>query len=144
MLVASFGFAASLPILNVDAFIVNQNIQRELKGNDVEALDSQYFIELSDDAIPPLVNALRSPTLPDPVHEKVAAALACIRYTRDLRLGDREYSWQSFHVSRLNADNALASVAAEIDVFEIDETEYPTKVIAPSGEEYPCSEYYYD
>ena len=31
-LVASFGFAISLPILNVDAFIVNQNIQREIRA----------------------------------------------------------------------------------------------------------------
>jgi hypothetical protein len=144
MLIASLGFAASLPILNVDAFIVNQNIQRELQGGNAEDLDSQYFIELSDDAVPPLVNALQSSTLPDSVHQKVAAALACIRYERDLRLGDREYSWQSFHVSRLNADTALRSVRAEIDAFEIDETEYPAKALAPSGEEYPCSEYYYD
>ncbi|HMV27769.1 MAG TPA: DUF4173 domain-containing protein [Anaerolineales bacterium] len=144
MLIASFGFAASLPILNVDAFIVNQNIQRELSGNDVEDLDSQYFIELSDDAVPPLVKALQTPSLPDSVHEKVTAALACIRYQRDLQRNDREYSWQSFQFSRLNADNALKSVQAKIDVFELDESEYPTKAIAPSGEEYPCSQYYYD
>ncbi|MEN9564302.1 MAG: hypothetical protein RIR73_2546 [Chloroflexota bacterium] len=144
MLIASFGFAASLPILNVDAFIVNQNIQRELHGGNAEDLDSQYFIELSDDAVPPLVNALQSSTLPDSVHQKVAAALACIRYERDLQRAGREYTWQSFHVSRLTADNALASVSAEINVFEIDETEYPAKAISPDGEEFPCSEFYYD
>jgi hypothetical protein len=144
MLIASFGFAASLPILNVDAFIVNQNIRRELDGEVAVKLDSVYFVELSDDAIPPLVDALRSPSLPDSVHEKVTAALACIQYGRDLRKGAREYSWQSFHFSRLNADKALASVKAEIDDIEIDESEYPTKAIAPSGEEYYCSPYYYD
>ena len=144
MLIAAFGFAISLPILNVDAFIVNQNIQRELEGGAVEELDSQYFIELSDDAVPPLVKALQTPTLPDSVHEKVAASLACIRYTRELQLNDREYSWQSFHFARLNADNALASIKTKIDVFEIDDTEYPTKAISPDGEEYYCSPYYYD
>lgn len=144
MLIASFGFAASLPILNVDAFIVDQNIQRELKGTAVEKLDSVYFVELSDDAIPPLVDALRSPTLPDSVHEKVGAALACIRYNRDLRLDDREYTWQSFHFSRLAADNALASAKAEIDTFEIDDSEYPVLAISPNREEFYCSSYYYD
>lgn len=144
MLIASFGFAISLPLLNVDAFIVNQNIQRELNGGNVEDLDSQYFIELSDDAVPPLVTALQTPSLPDSVHEKVAAALACIRYDRDLQRNDREYTWQSFHISRVNADNALASVKAKIDAFEIDESEYPTKAISPNGEEFPCSSYYYD
>ncbi|NOH01599.1 MAG: DUF4173 domain-containing protein [Chloroflexi bacterium] len=142
MLIASFGFAASLPILNVDAFIVNQNIRRELSGNDVEDLDSQYFIQLSDDAIPPLVDALQTPTLPDSVHEKLAAALACIRYQREL--SDREYSWQSFHFARLNADNALVSVKDVIDKFDIVDSDWPPRAIAPSGEEYPCSPYYYD
>ena len=144
MLIASFGFAASLPILNVDAFIVDQNIRRELKGDVVEKLDSVYFVELSDDAIPPLVEALHSPSLPDSVHEKVTAALACINYQRELQQNGREYSWQSFHFSRVNADKALASVKSEIDAIEIDESEYPTKAIVPSGVTYDCSSYYYD
>jgi hypothetical protein len=144
MLIASFGFAASLPILNVDAFIVNQNIQRELNATAVEKLDSQYFIELSDDAIPPLVKALQTPSLPDTVHEKVTAALACIRYQRDLQRNDREFSWRSFHLSRVNADTALRSVRAKIDEFEIDDSEYPAKAISPNGNEFNCSPYYYD
>lgn len=144
MLIASFGFAISLPILNVDAFIVNQNIQRELNETAIEDLDSVYFVELSDDAVPPLVAALQTPSLPDSVHEKVAAALACIHYTRDLRLDDQDYSWQSFHLARVNADKALASVKTKIDVFEIDESEYPTKAISPNGDEFFCSPYYYD
>lgn len=144
MLIASFGFAASLPILNVDAFIVNQNIQRELNGTAVEDLDSVYFVQLSDDAIPPLVNALQTPSLPDSVHEKVTAALACIRHSRELRLNGREYSWQSFHFSRANADNALASVKPQIDTYEIDDSEYPYKAVSPNGEEFPCYSYYYD
>ncbi|MBL8062371.1 MAG: DUF4173 domain-containing protein, partial [Anaerolineales bacterium] len=144
MLIASFGFAASLPILNVDAFIVNQNIQRELNGESTEDLDSQYFIELSDDAVLPLVKALQTPALPDSVHEKVAAALACIRYERDLQRNDREYSWQSFHFSRLTADNALALVKTRLDEIDIDDTEYPVVAVSPNGEEYYCSPYYYD
>lgn len=140
MLIASFGFAISLPILNVDAFIVKQNIQRELKGGDVEELDSQYFVQLSDDAIPPLVKALQAPNLPDPIHEKVTAALACIRYSRSTR----ESSWQSLHLARLNADNALAFVKTEIDAFDIDDSEYPFKAVAPNGDEFPCNSYYYD
>lgn len=144
MLIASFGFATSLPILNVDAFIVNQNIQRELNGTAVEDLDSVYFVQLSDDAIPPLVNALQTPSLPDSVHEKVTAALACIRHSRELRLNDREYSWQSFHFARANADNALASVKPQIDTYEIDDSEYPYKAVSPNGEEFPCYSYYYD
>ena len=144
MLVASFGFAASLPILNVDAFIVNQNIQREVHESNAEELDSLYFSELSDDAVPTLVKAIQTPSLPDSIHEKVTATLACIRYQRDQQRNDREYSWQSFQFSRFNADNALKSVKSEIDTFEIDNSEYPAKAVSPNGDEFYCSSYYYD
>ncbi|WKZ36097.1 MAG: DUF4173 domain-containing protein [Anaerolineales bacterium] len=142
MLIASFGFAVSLPILNVDTFIVKQNIQREINGQAAEDLDSQYFIELSDDAVPTLVDSLRSPTLPDSVDEKVGAALACIRHQRGGDEGGR--TWQSFHFARLHADNALASVKDELDAYEIVDRDWPVKAIAPSGEEYFCSRYYLD
>lgn len=142
MLIASLGFAVSLPLLNVDAFIVRQNIQREIQGQASEDLDSRYFLDLSDDAIPPLVNALQTPTLPDSVHEKVGAALACIRHQRG---GDEsERTWQSFHFARLNADNALASVSAELDEYEIVERDWTPKAISPSGAEYDCWRYYFD
>ena len=144
MLIASFGFAISLPILNVDVFIVNQNIQRELKSwtKDVVDLDAQYFIDLSDDAVPTLVNTFQAPSTPDSVREKVGAALACIRYERGLTESD--ISWQAFHLSRFNADKALASIKRELAGFGVDATEYPTQVVTPSGGKFPCSEYYYD
>ncbi len=144
MLIASFGFAISLPILNVDAFIVNQNIQREVQGvsDDGVELDAQYFIELSDDAIPTLAKALQTPTLPDPVREKVGAALACIRYERGRDM--RVLPWQSFHFAHFNADRALVSVKNELDRFEIIDKGQPVLVTTPSGEEFSCSPYYYD
>lgn len=144
MLIAAFGFAISLPILNVDVFIVNQNIQRELNGatKDIVDLDAQYFIDLSDDAVPTLVNTFQASATPDSVREKVGAALACIRHERELN--ERDTSWQSFHVARFNADRALASIKKELATYAVDVSEYPSKVVAPSGEEFPCSEYYYD
>src|SRR5512143_2608327 len=63
MLVAALGFIVSLGLLNVDAFIVEQNIQREVQRVEESAssqngvtLDAQYFLDLSDDAVPPLVD----------------------------------------------------------------------------------------
>lgn len=145
MLIASFGFAISLPILNVDAFIVNQNIKRELTQPNAVDLDSQYFMELSDDAVPALVNALRASSLPDSVHEKVLSALACMRYDNEqTRSYDEDgYSWQEFNLSRYYAENALASVKDELDKIQIDDSSYPYYAITPSGVEYPCSEYYF-
>ena len=59
MILAALGFIISLNLLNVDAFIVRQNIQREIRSITDDAfaqgradLDAQYFVDLSDDAIP--------------------------------------------------------------------------------------------
>ena len=140
MLIASFGFAMSLPIMNVDAFIVNQNIEREVKSltDDSVDLDAQYFIDLSDDAVPPLVKAVQDSTLPDSVREKIGASLACIRYQREQSSRGREYEWQSFHFARVNADSALASVSKILDEYQITENDYPTTVSTPSGDDFSC------
>lgn len=144
MLIASFGFAASLPILNVDAFIVRQNIQREVHAtaDDTVGLDAQYFLDLSDDAVPALVSAYRNPTLPDSVHEKIGASLLCIRYQRGL--DEHKLSWQSFHFATFNADKAFVSIKKDLNGFKVDDTNYPVIVTTPSGEEFNCSPYYYD
>ncbi len=143
--IASFGFAMSLPILNVDAFIVRQNIQRELragKNADVVDLDTQYFLDLSDDAVPALVSALQTPALPASVKDKVAASLTCIRYER--RPGMSDASWQWFHLSHFTADKALVSVKNTLDGYQIHHNDWPVTVTTPEGEEFSCSTYYYD
>lgn len=142
MLIASIGFAASLPILDVDAFIVKQNIQREIRGLTDVDLDANYFVGLSDDAIPPLVETLRSQPLPDSVHENIASALACIRHQRETRNSD--VTWQAFHVARLRADNALASISAELDEYRVTGEAWDPQVITPSGEKLPCYPSYWD
>jgi hypothetical protein len=150
MLIASFGFAASLPVLNVDAFIVRQNIQREIyttaddtvRLDGTERLDAQYFLDLSEDAVPELVAAYQNPSLPDSVHEKIGASLVCIRHERGM--DDSEPAWQSFHFSAFNADRALALVKDGLKDFEVYDGGYPVEVTTPSGGEFPCSPYYYD
>jgi len=143
--IASLGFGMSLPILNVDGFIVRQNIQREIhagKNADVVDLDTQYFTNLSDDAVPVLVSALQTPSLPAAVKDKVAASLACIRYNRGQ--DSREPDWRSFHISRFTADRALASVRKTLNGYIISNTGWPITVTTPDGNEFPCSSYYYD
>jgi hypothetical protein len=143
--VASLGFAISLSLLNVDAFIVRQNIQRELRAGrntDVVDLDAQYFTDLSDDAVPVLVSALQTPSLPDSVKDKVAASLACIRYQRGT--DEEKLPWQSFHFSRFTADKALASLKKTLDTYKIDATDWPVTVRTPTGTEFQCEAYYFD
>jgi hypothetical protein len=154
-ILAALGFAVSLSLLNVDAFIVRRNVQREVHGQteykddfsaasrvEGDALDAAYFLDLSDDAVPALVEAYRTPSLPAPVKEKVGAALACIRYERSLDNSD--ILWQSFHLSRFQADQSLALVKTSLDKFKVNKTDYPVMVTTPTGGEFSCSPYYYD
>jgi hypothetical protein len=149
LVLASLGFVISLNILNVDAFIVKQNIQREIQSMAEETLsqgraelDAQYFLDLSDDAVPALVTAYQTQSLPAPIREKVGASLACIRYTRDL--DERKIPWQSFHFSRLYADRALTEVKRQVDTYKIKAADLPVMVETPGGEQFSCWQYYYD
>ena len=141
MLIAALGFAISLPILNVDEFIVDQNIQREIQAQAKNStdLDTQYFLDLSDDAVPALVSAYQSPSLPDTVREEIGASLACINYNRGLDTS--EPAWQSFHFATFNADKALASISDDLEEYKINDTNFPALATTPSGEEFPCSTY---
>jgi len=145
-LIASLGFAISLSLLNVDAFIVNQNIQRELRGQTNDqvsggrlSLDAQYFIDLSDDAIPALAKAYQMPNLPPAIRQTVGASLACIRARRPASV-DRP--WQAFHLSRFNADRILDSLKPDLDKYTYSSAAWPSKVTDPAGQDYPCNSGY--
>jgi len=149
MIIALLGFVVSLSLLNVDAFIVNQNVQREIRSTTDKTfaegradLDAQYFLDLSDDAIPSMVSLFHSKSVPVSVKEKVGAALACKQYQRNQE--ERKYTWQSFHFSRLNADRGFEQVKKELSAYEIVDKDWPFKVKTPGGEEFPCYQYNYD
>jgi hypothetical protein len=150
MLLASLGFAASLSLLNVDAFIVRQNVQRELRGVAEEnlterqrvELDTQYFLELSDDAIPALADGFQNNALPDSVRERIGAALACRRYDREQ--DEQAIPWQGFNFSAFVAGRTFAEIKSELDAYKITDTDWPVTVKTPSGEEISCRGYYYD
>ena len=149
IILTSLGFIVSLNLLNVDAFIVRQNVQREIRSaTDKEFargradLDAQYFLDLSDDAIPPLVSAFQSESLPASVKGKIGAALACMHYERGQ--GMTQIPWQGFHFARLNAETALKQVEEQLDAYPIIDEDWPVMVKTPGGEEFSCYQYYYD
>jgi hypothetical protein len=150
IVLAALGFVISLSLLNVDAFIVNQNIQRELRGAGEEKvsengrvdLDTQYFLDLSDDAVPALAAAFKNENLPAAVQEKVGAALFCKRYDREKN--DQATPWQSFHLSRFNADRIFVHLKKELDGYKVVNPDWPVTLKTPSGNEFSCRQDYYD
>ena len=149
MVLTALGFVVSLNLLNVDAFIVRQNIQREIRSTTDQTfargradLDVQYFLDLSDDAIPPLVDAYLSNGLPPSVKDKVGAALTCKNHEREQ--DEEGIPWQGFHFSRWRADAAFQQVKERLGTYEIIEKDWPVMVETPGGAEFPCVPYYFD
>jgi hypothetical protein len=133
-LVASFGFTLSLGFINVDGFIVRQNVDRAVQG---ETFDVSYLTSLSTDSVPALAVAYQTPSLPASVKDGVGAALAC--YAANQNRDSASLSWQSFHFSRANAARLLTLLASNLEKYQIDNGDWNYSVVTPSGEKYRCS-----
>lgn len=150
MLLASLGFIASLALLNVDAFIVRHNIQREARGvaeetpteNQRVELDTQYFLNLSDDAVPEMAAGFQNDSLPVLAREKIGAALACRWHDRDQ--DEKIVPWQGFNLSTFNANRAFAEIEDDLAAYKVSDIDSPPMVKTPSGEEISCWGYIYD
>lgn len=157
-LIASLGFAATLPILNVDAFIVKQNVARAVDGHyafdsnpnrdasdpiDADQLDIRYFTQLSPDALPALVASFRADETPDSVRDALGAALACIRYQSDPH---PDTNWRSWHLSRSNEMNLLDEIRPKLKGYFLgeDKDNWRSIVTTPLDKEYECGYVYWD
>jgi hypothetical protein len=113
LLIAVLGFVLTLDVLNPDALIVQQNVERyrvlfpgiSWGGTTGNSIDVQYLTWLSDDAVPALVS------LADASSGETRDILeAHLRQRLVDRQQDRSWqSWQSFHFSRWNAYRLLQS-----------------------------------
>lgn len=139
-LLASFGFAVTLMIINVDDFIVRQNVERTTQGKD---LDVGYLASLSPDAVPGLVSLYQTPRLDQTTRDRLGAVLACFQADRS-RAPRADGAWQSFHFAQYWADGALLSVKSGLAGYVMDDSEWQFRVTTPLGETYPCYEYNMD
>lgn len=135
-LLASLGFAATLMIMNVDAFIVTQNVQRTTQGRD---LDVGYLASLSPDAVPVVVSLYQAPGQDPATRDRLGAVLACMRAGNPSPSG--QIPWQSFHLAKSWAEIGLASVQSDLKAYTVDESNWPPKVKTPLGKEYECYSY---
>lgn len=133
-LLTSVGFALSLALLDVDSFIVRQNIQRFEQG---ETLDVGYLASLSADAVPVMVNLYQAPGVEQATRERLGAALACYQFRAGAR--NLDTAWQSFHISDHRASAALAQVAGQLAGYQVDDSSSrPINVTTPQGLEFNC------
>jgi hypothetical protein len=139
VLFAAIGFAATLPLLNVDAFIVRANLERYQESSDV---DIGYLASLSEDAVPPLVAAYRQAGVEgdEELGQIAAGALACHASQHFDYSGDN--AWQSWHYSRSTARQLWAQVSTdpifEQMVAQPDGESRSMQTVMINGEEHSC------
>lgn len=131
VLVVLVGFTVSLNFINVDGFIVRQNIKRAAEG---EQLDVSYLASLSADGVPALVKTYASDEISPTLKEEVGAALVCYSSLND----DEDTHWQSFNFSNWRAERALQFIQEELKSYTILENNGLTTIISPSGTGFSC------
>jgi hypothetical protein len=132
-LVAAIGFILSLGIMNVDGFIVRQNVDRAMQG---EEFDAPYLSSLSTDAVPALAAAYQTQPLPASVKEGIGAALTC--YASSQFQNEDSVPWQSFHLARTNAMQKLKLLGPDLESYQSEVGDWNYMVTTPSGDEVQC------
>ncbi len=106
------GFALTLALVNIDAFIVERNSQRYAQTG---KLDIHYLLQLTDDAVPSL--AAFSQVAPPDDRELLLAELSC-RFSR-LRRWQATQPWPSTHWSRLRALETLEEMGRQLEPYVV-------------------------
>ncbi|HEX2979523.1 MAG TPA: DUF4173 domain-containing protein [Anaerolineaceae bacterium] len=134
-LVALIGFGISLNLLNVDAFIVQQNVAIAVQGKE---LDQLYLTGLSDDAIEPTVASFHDPALPKEVHDRLGGSLACRLTTASTSEQPTVQPWQAYHPTRARAQALLLSLKDELKSYPMVQDEYDFWQVKINGELFYC------
>ena len=132
-LLAVLGFGVSLNLMNVDSYIVRQNVNRAVAG---EEFDAQYLNTLSPDAVPELVSLYASPSLPENIHANLGGILAC--QAALLQDESRWLSWQSFHLARYRAQQLLLAYQGELSTYQARHLEQGGWGVTVQGKEMSC------
>ncbi len=132
----TLGFVVTLNLLNVDAFIVSQNVKRFEQTGEI---DLAYLKYLTDDAVPGLIEFSRA--APEGLHEELLASLACRRAMQ----GDRQedLDWPSWHASHKRAMTLLDELAA-LDSYTVEFEDWNWMVSGPGVEKEYCDYWYWD
>jgi hypothetical protein len=130
LVIGSIGFAITLNLLNVDAFVVKQNTNRlEQSGK----IDLEYVLSLSEDATPMLLSL--SEQAPLDVQQELLPQLACLRSQQ--AMVTEHLSWPSYHFSR-SAEERLLSRYEAIDAYRVWQSVSDEWLVNLDGEDIAC------
>ena len=108
------GFGLSISLINVDGFIVRQNVARAVAGWE---LDSGYLVGLSDDAAQVLVDEFNTASRSPALHDDIGAVLAC----RAAVAGQdkRVRPWPAYNWPYANARQLYALYQAQLAAYPV-------------------------
>jgi hypothetical protein len=136
-----FGFGLTVNAVNIDRFIVQQNINRALDASEpeaVEPLDTGYLYSLSHDAIPSLIAHFTDPTTPDDIKDDIGGLLACRLIALDL---PEDQPWYAAHYSLIKAATLLKAQEDRLmDYLIFEESDWFVEV---NDTRIPCADYGY-
>jgi hypothetical protein len=133
VLLASIGFAVTLTLMNVDGFIVRQNVRRAAAGGQ---LDVAYLVSLSSDSVPTLVNTFQDGKIAPGTQEAVGAALACRLHIDGLQ--DQNTDWRGFTLSRWLAQQGFQKVRSQLDAYQVKQDDLELKMLTPGDVTFNC------
>ena len=126
------GFVASLNLINIDRFIVSQNVARLEERYEI---DTDYLVTLSTDAVPDLV-ALVSEGVEN--EEEFLGELACWQVQLEKNLKDQ--SWPSAHYSRNAASEAFEEIEDSFKHYQVSQEDWGLWTVTIEGEERSCGQ----
>ena len=136
VLLASFGFAATLSLVNVDASIVTYNVFRTTQD---KHFNVNHLTSLSTDAVPALVDEFLDISYPTTTHEGIGAALVCYLHSRPIEKASNQ-DWRSFNLSRWEAVIQLDEIKRHLLDYDYNDNTWPVQVRTPGNELYVCAE----
>jgi hypothetical protein len=134
LVLATFGFAATIALFNIDAATVKHNVFRAWHG---KKLNVAHLASLSEDAVPALAEEFFSSALPDSTRDGVGAILACYAYFED-NPHISPYDWRSFNLSHWESHNTLKEIRPYLTGYVIKLDRYPVQVKTPTDALYDC------
>ena len=139
VLLASTGFAASLPLINVDAAVVHYNAQRMITED--THFNVTHLANLSLDAVPALVEEFQAKEYDPEIHEGIGAALQCHWHSPDYA-DSLTWDWKAFNWSEYQAGQVIYDVAKELKTYQVNIDGRIIRVKGDSDEWYECIEDY--
>jgi hypothetical protein len=124
------GFVASLNLINVDTFIVKQNVARLEERFEI---DLAYLVTLSEDAVPVLVS-LAGEEIDD--KSEFLGDLACWRVQLEQNL--KRQSWQSSQLSRNAARDAFSEIKDAFKPYRVFQEDWGLWMVTIEGEDRSC------